>query len=1468
MQLRNDWYNLPDPYVINEDLHFRYSYNVSDHKNFSFNELGTNKELSNSVKEEIRQFIEKKYQNYPKGHSLSNIIITDHYYSKKINKICYLKVIINNFISLLEPTTNLNLLQTEQFPIKQLFNNLIKISSLFKELHTFTVTRGQRYLDFSFESLSVEVKITAYNIQKSFNGNIIQFYFKEDFSFYQGEVDNKIVAIDPGSVGFTNKRVNSIIAYNQHILSEYENIPYDVISIDDLIEKYIHPKPKIDLNLDREFSVTDKILKFIIGDPNLINDDYKPGAQEFSEEFKKEILKDMQGQSENIDDPVLKEILKNSVSVSNLNELYSVILNRIDMDALVGLSVKCLMKAIPVSELKKIICRKIVQTIDNSQLKAISGFLEVAGDEISYQISKEIKNLDIGENPKALLNYMNSDLDREEKICLAVFAIIPAAILLLSKLLDNSDVFEDRVKRDVVLIKKAIQKRMEYLFSDNLTVFDIISSVRDGIIEAAKAFLVSTIMFVVIKTLAAVQEMCDSSEQDFLNTNILPYGRININDLLKQTKSNNPFYEKYPNLDDFLDDLSNNLTLTQVCLLINGFYKDEIIQSVLELLSKPQYSKISEVLNSETIIEFFQELGKNIDKILCEEALDKYEQNRKVLIEICANTDDLKKQIFDKLFDGSINPEDILSQIQRENEKNKGHLENLVDLLNPSQYIDNNCKDYHPSQEFLSKRYIQEMIKTISKSFEYELSGFKQVFERQNIDFYQKMLQKNQQFQSNSLTKEQSSIYVANGLRSRLKSNSIVSRFESKNDVQLYINHGFVQFTDKFTNLIYDKYKLNTEHQDFFHNFKLLVNKNNDLSYELDLIDENSFYGLTQEQILKTILSKSANNGLFLAQKFASYNIISGVKDSNGSCYAPMMSIFDFYALYTKFLKEIVCQIGPQADQYSLLKISYDLYVYILLFREIMKSFFLLSIFNWDYVFNDDSIIKKEMINNIKKQIESIDSDIFKDNFKSVLKLFYSKVEDQSFENLLTVQIQDLLLIAQDKLAQRYIAAGIDAFNDTLTTSDDVFFQQLVSDNKKNFVTQMTTSIITPDQKQVQPGLHLEFYYRPEYNDQFKNSLNIQEQNVYERIIEFIALTGIHDDLVDIGLSNIFVPGYKQIRETIKDYSKYLDVKNDLTIENYYNHDPLFIYKNIPKALTAYDSRGIISFDKAKELYIQEFTEQQLTYSSDQFLNLVTNYPPEDYPIDLKINTKQYIKKFLNKPITQLIKSLKIGCRFILIAETKNNFIDFSIKHLNNKIGRYDDKHYKICIESFETEKELSGTIYSNFFEGGFKKILNNYENIKDVYSGLEQKVKDDYLTTILDVKNLQSLAILEHQNSTEIVYPDIKSFLNTTLKTAYDNIITQTNVINGNWEATNKTMDNQNVGGNYQEFAIFEIVMKAFVKSMANTFDPTWQTPWFLPGPFTPIGVAAKLLNNNDDSNSNPVNDVLNGKKNDDSIC
>jgi hypothetical protein len=49
------------------------------------------------------------------------------------------------------------------------------------------------------------------------------------------------------------------------------------------------------------------------------------------------------------------------------------------------------------------------------------------------------------------------------------------------------------------------------------------------------------------------------------------------------------------------------------------------------------------------------------------------------------------------------------------------------------------------------------------------------------------------------------------------------------------------------------------------------------------------------------------------------------------------------------------------------------------------------------------------------------------------------------------------------------------------------------------------------------------------------------------------------------------------------------------------------------------------------------------------------------------------------------------------------------------------------------------------------------------------------------------------------------------------------------------------------------KLIVKAVITATANTVDPTWVTPWFLPGPFTPFGVIAKYMHADFDDDESP---------------
>ena len=47
----------------------------------------------------------------------------------------------------------------------------------------------------------------------------------------------------------------------------------------------------------------------------------------------------------------------------------------------------------------------------------------------------------------------------------------------------------------------------------------------------------------------------------------------------------------------------------------------------------------------------------------------------------------------------------------------------------------------------------------------------------------------------------------------------------------------------------------------------------------------------------------------------------------------------------------------------------------------------------------------------------------------------------------------------------------------------------------------------------------------------------------------------------------------------------------------------------------------------------------------------------------------------------------------------------------------------------------------------------------------------------------------------------------------------------------------------------LIPMLIEMFIKMLANMSDPTWKTPWFFPGPLTPFGIVAKILDNSGES-------------------
>ena len=113
-------------------------------------------------------------------------------------------------------------------------------------------------------------------------------------------------------------------------------------------------------------------------------------------------------------------------------------------------------------------------------------------------------------------------------------------------------------------------------------------------------------------------------------------------------------------------------------------------------------------------------------------------------------------------------------------------------------------------------------------------------------------------------------------------------------------------------------------------------------------------------------------------------------------------------------------------------------------------------------------------------------------------------------------------------------------------------------------------------------------------------------------------------------------------------------------------------------------------------------------------------------------------------------------------------------------------------------------------------------------------------------IKEQTSIIALLHKFYAELYYPAIDGSFDTTIKQALNVLEAAVSSANGDYQQDDA--EDENSAGDLDFGLIVGMLLKMFFGAMANTVDPMWQTPWFMPGPFTPFGVVAKLLDGEED--------------------
>ena len=164
------------------------------------------------------------------------------------------------------------------------------------------------------------------------------------------------------------------------------------------------------------------------------------------------------------------------------------------------------------------------------------------------------------------------------------------------------------------------------------------------------------------------------------------------------------------------------------------------------------------------------------------------------------------------------------------------------------------------------------------------------------------------------------------------------------------------------------------------------------------------------------------------------------------------------------------------------------------------------------------------------------------------------------------------------------------------------------------------------------------------------------------------------------------------------------------------------------------------------------------------------------------------------------------------------------------------------------------GLISENLIEtpvdlGANAILFNAYEMFGKLLLASPEGIQTELFERLLKsffIKEQTTIIALLHRIYAEKYYPEIETVFDSSIDTAINILLAAVASANGDYQHTSRSNSTANVGPDVSSLDFGMIagqLLKMFFGAMANTVDPTWKTDWFTPGPFTPFGIVAKIL-------------------------
>lgn len=478
-----------------------------------------------------------------------------------------------------------------------------------------------------------------------------------------------------------------------------------------------------------------------------------------------------------VTDAAFLNVIRNSKRIKTEKDIYDQVLNAIPLDAIIQTAAGCLTKYLSDLNLRHLVCDTILRNLSFDELDKVLAELDTnteteakklrmamvaegntvldsnmkTTDPTTGEYTSEFKN----EIKSRMNNHFVNDYDAKDTLCMAIFAAIPAAIVMLQNLEATGDFLNAKLVNPAKEFLSSIADHLDRYVVLTLTA-DWSNMLTNMIIDFVSQFITQ----IISKMLEEIAYLCEgSSKSDFANmgtdterlpentTPVFPFEPAAVKDAIIDDSVYDDLSE-YANvpmslIEDFLDELGNLLTVSELCALMgqnpSGVNIDMIIDKIwYGLLSLDKFLPLKESLkNKSRLKHFIYILSKKVSQKHCVDLLKGLENTKKLLSDLCgpatnqALIDDLKEKASDEAIQQLLDQEADMTKGLLDAIKNINSTPNQPLFCGPETKHGEHTPLFeshqHPSAEYLNNDFMTKILQGIESAFEKDIGFYKPI---------------------------------------------------------------------------------------------------------------------------------------------------------------------------------------------------------------------------------------------------------------------------------------------------------------------------------------------------------------------------------------------------------------------------------------------------------------------------------------------------------------------------------------------------------------------------------------------------------------------------------------------------------------------------------------------------------------------------------------------------------------------